>query len=58
MSSINPDLKDQDGRTAFHLACIENHKDKVELLLINKGININEKNQSGCTPLHLGIFFR
>jgi ankyrin repeat protein len=53
MSSINPDLKDEDGRTAFHLACIENHNDKVELLLI-KGANINDKDNLGSNGLHLG----
>jgi ankyrin repeat protein len=53
MSSINPDLKDQDGRTALHLACTENQKDKVELLLI-KGANINDKDNLGSNGLHLG----
>jgi ankyrin repeat protein len=37
------------------IATLNGNKEIAELL-INKGININEKNQSGCTPLHLGIF--
>ena len=40
MSSIDFDAKDKDGRTALHHASSENQKDKVELLIIIKYIDV------------------
>ena len=59
MSSINKntELKDKDGRTELHLACIENQKDKVEMLIL-KGTDINDKDNLGSTGVHLGVIFK
>ena len=44
-------------RFRLNLKATLNGNKEIAELLINRGININEKNKSGCTSLHLGMPF-
>lgn len=47
-------VKNSDGRTALHMAVVENiHSDLVELLMSIHGINLNIRDNNGMTPLDL-----
>ncbi|KAL3511407.1 hypothetical protein ACH5RR_030808 [Cinchona calisaya] len=47
-------VRSNDGRTALHMAVIENvHSDLVELLMSVTGINLNIRDADGNTPLDL-----
>ncbi|KAJ9554400.1 hypothetical protein OSB04_018445 [Centaurea solstitialis] len=47
-------VKNNDGRTALHVAVIENiHSDLVELLMTVRSIDLNIKDVDGMTPLDL-----
>lgn len=47
-------LRNDDGRTALHMAVIGNmHSDLVELLMTVKSINLNIRDADGVTPLDL-----
>ncbi|EAX86017.1 ankyrin repeat protein, putative, partial [Trichomonas vaginalis G3] len=48
---ININEKDNDGRTALHIAAFYNNREIAEIL-ISHGININEKDNIGQTALH------
>ncbi|XP_011689448.1 PREDICTED: nuclear factor NF-kappa-B p100 subunit isoform X2 [Wasmannia auropunctata] len=43
------------GRTALHIAVEGSHKDIVEFLLKNTNIDVNKRNFSGNTALHIAI---
>ncbi|KAM7484111.1 hypothetical protein LguiA_000120 [Lonicera macranthoides] len=47
-------VKNSDGRTALHMAVVENiHSDLVELLMTARGINLNIRDNNGMTPLDM-----
>ena len=46
---VNIHAKDEDGNTALHLACRENHSKFVGLLLM-KGADLSVKNNAGHSP--------
>ncbi|XP_031636726.1 tyrosine-protein kinase Shark isoform X2 [Contarinia nasturtii] len=47
------DAKDQDGRSAVHLACLRtNSAEPILEKLINSGANVNCRDEHGNTPLH------
>ena len=57
---VNVNVKNKDGNTLLHLACLKGErKDMVELLINLKDeagnyvVDVNEKNKDGNTPLHL-----
>ncbi|EAY17329.1 ankyrin repeat protein, putative [Trichomonas vaginalis G3] len=50
-NGANVNEKNEYGKTALHMAVINNYKDIAELLLSN-GANINEKDEDGKTALH------
>ena len=52
----NPDIQDNEGNTALHIAIRENHLKCLESF-INSGTNfdLKIKNDDGFTPLHLAI---
>ncbi|XP_027343228.1 ankyrin repeat-containing protein P16F5.05c-like [Abrus precatorius] len=45
------DSKDEQGRTALHIAAANGHTDIVEYL-ISKGVDLNSQNEDKNTPLH------
>lgn len=49
------DAKDQDGRSVVHLACFLDAPIAEEMLkeLISHGANVNCRDESGNTPLHV-----
>ncbi|RNA27488.1 E3 ubiquitin- ligase MIB1-like [Brachionus plicatilis] len=49
------DERKQDGFSALHLACLNNHFELVKVLVENGNLNINIKNDADQTPLHLAI---
>lgn len=50
-------VKDEDGRTALHRACIAGNLEVIDVLLANKAnVNIAEE-QKGQTPLHFAVIF-
>lgn len=54
------DAKDQDGRSVVHLAClldIDNNAEPMLEKLISHGANVNCRDESGNTPLHVIIDF-
>ncbi|EAY10973.1 ankyrin repeat protein, putative [Trichomonas vaginalis G3] len=52
----NINEKDENGRTALHIAAIYNSKETAELL-ISHGANINEKDENGRTALHIAAIY-
>ncbi|EAY01089.1 ankyrin repeat protein, putative [Trichomonas vaginalis G3] len=52
---VNINAKDNDEKTALHVAAIINKKEIAEFL-ISHGANINEKNKNGETALHKAAF--
>ncbi len=44
--------KNKYGKNALHLESLNGHKEVVELL-INKGIDVNDRNKGGRNALHL-----
>ncbi len=52
---IDVNAKDENGRTALHIAAQNKHQDIVELLLSN-GADVHAKEKNGYTPLFYGIF--
>lgn len=55
----NIDAKNQVGQTAVHLACLIDDKDNSEQILeklISSGANVNCRDKSGYTPLHVCLF--
>lgn len=48
----NFDAKNQDGQTVVHLACIYSTEEILKLL-IKVGANVNSRDTSGNTPLHV-----
>ncbi|EAY04798.1 hypothetical protein TVAG_305480 [Trichomonas vaginalis G3] len=51
LHGANINVKDEDGKTALHIAAKNNNKETAEVL-ISHGANINEKNKDGVTALH------
>ena len=49
---IDPNLKDDDGYTAFYSACLHGSASCVRLLLRDFRVKVNEP-ANGCTPLYL-----
>ncbi|KAG8201362.1 hypothetical protein JTE90_016838 [Oedothorax gibbosus] len=47
-----PNVQDNNGYTPLHHACLNGHKDVVELLLSHEA-SANIVDHKGCTPLHL-----
>lgn len=52
------DAKDQDGRSAVHLACLlniadNNNAEPILEKLISSGANVNCRDEQGNTPLHV-----
>jgi len=43
--------KDESGNNLLHVAC-QNNSRRIAKLLLKAGINVNEQNKSGNTPLH------
>ena len=44
------------GKSAFHYACMNSHKEIVEMFMKNSvklNINLNGRDEEGCTPFHL-----
>jgi ankyrin repeat protein len=55
--SADPNIKDNYGNTALHVACLnKNSKIEVIKLLIEKGAVLDEKNTPGHTALHLACW--
>jgi ankyrin repeat protein len=52
---VNVDAQDKDGNTALHLAIKENHKNIVEELVNNGGVDISLKNNENKTPLQVAV---
>lgn len=51
------DAKDQDGRSAVHLACLlDKDGENILEMLINSGANVNCRDEEGNTPLHVSQF--
>lgn len=48
------EIKNQDGNTPLHIACLKGMKDVVNML-INLGVNVHTKNKYGDTPLMSAI---
>lgn len=40
----------------FRIACISNDRERV-INLIQKGVNVNSRDQNGDTPLHLAVYY-
>lgn len=52
------DAKDEDGRSAVHLACIvDKNAEAILEKLINAGANVNCRDQEGNSPLHVSTSF-
>ena len=47
-------LADENGNTYLHISIMENYPDLVKYF-IDKGANINKKNNDGNTPLHIAL---
>ena len=47
--------KKDDGFTALHLACLNNHFNAAELLVLSRHVNVNAKNFNQQTALHLAV---
>jgi len=47
-------IKDNDGNTPLHFACLKGHTDMAKTLL-KLGARINDRNKDGNTPLHLAF---
>ncbi|GFR03875.1 uncharacterized protein TNCT_490751 [Trichonephila clavata] len=57
-NGANPRIKDTFGRQPIHIAAGEGHVDVVGLFLLEgEGIDINEVDQSSCTPLHYAAYY-
>ncbi|KAJ8340964.1 hypothetical protein SKAU_G00332550 [Synaphobranchus kaupii] len=50
-NSVSPDLCNEDGLTALHQCCIDDHEHMVEILL-NGGASVNVRDNELWTPLH------
>ncbi|KAG5838980.1 hypothetical protein ANANG_G00229500 [Anguilla anguilla] len=49
-NSVSPDLCNQDGLTALHQCCIDDHEDMLKVLLDGASVNVRDREQ--WTPLH------
>lgn len=56
VSSIDVNLKDDNGRTPLALAASAGHEDVVKILTELEGIDINTQNVEGRTPLFLAVY--
>ena len=53
--TIDLNIKERFGRTAFHRACENGHSEIVEMLIKNASstnIDLNIKDRIGCTAFH------
>jgi len=50
---VDPDKADNEGFTAFHVACENGHKEVVSLLLADPRIDPKKANNEGLTPFHV-----
>ena len=53
LTTWNPDDRDDDGNTALHLACVDGHPSRVNLLLSVAHCNPNIQTSSGEVPLQM-----
>ena len=51
--SAKPDIQDENGQTALHLALEYRHLDVAKILVGGNGIALSIPDSRGCTPLHL-----
>ena len=49
---VDVDVKDEDGNSSLHWGATKGHKEVVELL-IDQGADLDSKDESGMTPLHV-----
>src|SRR6056297_1729302 len=52
-NGVRVDTQDLNGANAMHYVAKKSYGDELAKLLIEKGININKKNNEGMTPLHI-----
>ncbi|MBI5346745.1 MAG: ankyrin repeat domain-containing protein [Chlamydiae bacterium] len=57
-AGIDPNLVDQDGNTALHLAAKEDDSAMLQVLVNGRGIDLNKKNYEGQPPLLFAIYFK
>ena len=50
-------LKDNNGNTPLHLACLNNADIEIIKYLFENGSDLNSKDNNGNTPLHLACFY-
>jgi ankyrin repeat protein len=51
LAKFHPNMRDENGNTALHLACINNNAIIVKLLINDKRTSLDSKNDAGHTPL-------
>ncbi|GBG35052.1 Ankyrin repeat protein, putative [Hondaea fermentalgiana] len=51
---MDPNVTDEDGNTALHMASANNHGEVVKFLLVEKGATFG-KNKAGNSPLHWAL---
>jgi ankyrin repeat protein len=53
---IDLNIKDNNGNTALHIACLNGHSEIVEIIIKNSSelkIDLNSKEEGGWTAFHL-----
>ena len=46
---------DEEGRSALHVACLNQRFDAAYYLVVHKAANVNEDDDTGSTPLHYAV---
>ena len=52
---VNPNIVDSDGNTPLHLACRAGDENIIKCLVETEKCDLNHKNKTGRTPLHMTI---